>query len=1019
VACPGREKFAGPPNLIGIPMQNYGNRSPTMSMKRLTSIAACVLVFLSLTARMADAVEITLTTDKIDDTFIGVKMADGQMALDNEFAEKNFADAGIKRMGERGDKRLRALFRIDVSNLDVLNPKEIDNVRLIIHYNYPTNNKPTLGLYAITDQDAGWKSDEVTWKQMKNGEEWSGGPGGGEPGDGSYAKSPLDTYVADPETGHGGTLVFDIPPSLLGQWVGGKKNPGLMLKVEGEGSIRLYMQEYPPATTTRLKVDAADWNPEDQWARKVSGELAMLGAPGIGKQLMEKTLESALEEFNPNLHKVPADDIKGRWSRFGNAFDFVKRGGYDLTITSREDWNERVPEKDKKGMKYVPVAKQLVFRDREVAGGVEYGVAYPEDVWIPQVQAFLEFIRSSEARERLAEKNHYLFAPADRELPEFEAPDYWRDKPWETEKEPMMVHGVDFHEGGYNTTVFAELTKMKMMGYNSVMYGGHSEKVMEWADENGMLLSGTAQGSLTAAARKMARHPSCWGTFLANEDTVSHWMTKMYRHSPEGHDFKYKNPGRIKDFMRIKYGGFEEWAKEKHENLEKLNNRWNTDYNSWAEIFLPDPRLDEIVEIYDRILGPEEVGYQWRSRLGTRGIRYTMAKYPDLLDLRRHSRRVWASWYDERIAEMRKHLGDDFRYTVKAKPHPHTHRASDQFNGACHDHGPCKYAAVDLQIFVDTVQIAKGWPVWNAEDHIYTHSNARKVRFDIFSKYLMGQFQDTTYLWGGTGGRAISHKRSTDHGRAEKYVRNKIRQYEPIFRAFLEARADAGLTVLATEGNLAWDEYDPRPEESYLGGAVKAYAYMGALGRQWKYVLDADVSAESVQDVMVIDTPWLLDETVEKLNELPSDRRLIAIGEVPTTNEYGEPLPKEGLAKLKKRTTVIEDWSELSKEVPPADGLMEPYTTIGQGKYWIWNRFRGRPPWSFHLPAARLELRRVKHDGKLYVAVMNHADEPVTAPLPWADDREVRLLIEGNLEKKDGSDKYVFGGEAVALFEME
>jgi len=987
---------------------------------RLTVLIWAVFIMGSSTGLVA--APLTLTTDMIKDTVIKVKVKDGEGVLDGELAGKNFKDTGAPRIGKKDDGLSRVLFRIDVSNLRLLELKNIERVRLVINYVYPSGN-PTLGLYRITDEDADWKIDQATWKQKSSDKKWAGGPGGGDPGDGTYGEEPLDRSKAD---SHPGKAVFHIPSSVIRTWMEAEEsqNPGLLLKSEDQGSVMIHTQGYPPRSSTHFHV-TADWEVDADFSRNASGEVTLLGSGGIEKQLMEKTLQSALQEFNPNLHKVPADDIRGRWNRFDNAFRFVQGGGYDLVITSRRDWDERVPEEYKEDMTYVPVAKQLVYREREVAGGVEYGVVHRTDVWIPQVQAFVEFLRSPAAQERLAEKNHYLFAPADRKLPEFEPPSYWRDKPWETEKKPMMVHGVDFH-GGNSTTVFSELTKMKMMGYNSVMFGGHSEKVMTWADENGMLISGMPEvteedraGGLSrhaAAAKKMARHPSCWGAYLKNEDSASHWMSKMYRGDFDGKD-EEKLSEREKAFHRIKNGGFAEWAREKHGTLEKLNKRWHTDYDSWDGITLPGLRLEEVADIYEGIIGPAQENYQRRQRFSNSS--YTYAEYPDLLDLRRHCRAVWASWYDERIAEMRSYLGDGFLYSTKDGKDPYDQRASGQFNSAAHDHGPCKYASVELQILVDTVQTGRGWPVWNAEDHIYTHSNPRRVRFDIFSKYLMGQFKSTTYVWGSTGGRAVSHKRSTEHGRAEKLTRNKIRRYEPIFRAFLEARAEADLTVLITEANRAWDEYDPRPEESYLGGAIKAYGYMGALGRQWKYVLDRDISAESVQDVMVIDAPWLTDQTIERLSKLPSDRRLIAVGQVPNTNEYGEPLPESALNKVKKRATVIQDWPELSDVVKPADGLMEPYTAIGQGKYWTWNRFRGRGPWSFHLPTARLELRRVKHDGKLYLAVLNHADKAITAPIPWAEGREVRdLMSENPHESIKNTESHKFGKEDVALFEL-
>ncbi len=831
-----------------------------------------------------------------------------------------------------------------------------------------------------------------------------------------------------------GDLVFDIPVERLQKWLETPllgRNHGLLLTTQGSGHARVFAQERQAHGAPELEIEGT-WEADQDLYQAMSGELKVLGSGGLHARLMEKILAPEMQVYNPGIRDQEKksryevfvrDNVPRGLTFFKPTCERLLQGNGDIMLTSRRDWQHFATEEWKQQLTYKPIAKQEVHRSGELVGGVEFGIVYRTDAWIPQVQAFLDFVDTSLVHEALQKDQGFDYVPVDTELPEFERPDYWSEEPWNDEK-PRMVHGMDMH-GRYRTTMMAEINKVMMEGYNSILpppdlAPAVDEAVMNWADENGMMLSGFPRvtkkdregGELSyhaAAARILAEHPSCRGAFLVNEDAPGGWLVQMYKDKYHG-NMKNKYPERVEAFKQGAQGGFTEWVKEKHGNLDTLNERWDTDYESWDDVGLPSLRLDEIEQIY----GAENKDFQYSLRVGK-----LMTQHPELLDVYRFNRELWASWYDERIAEMRPYLGDDFRYSTKDGKDPYAHRASDEFNCASHDHGPGKYAPVVDQILVDTVQTPLDWTVWNSEDHMYNwaESTPRRIRYDVFSHYLMGQFQDTVYVWW-----RANRKTARDRHAADVRIRDQIRRNEDIFRAFMEARANAELAVLVTEGNRAWDEYFPRPEEVELGGAVKAFAYMGALGKQWKYVLDYDISAEAIQDVLVIDAPWLTREATRKLAALPSDREIIAVGSLPTKDEYGQPLPEDELQAIREQTEVVEDWLAVQEKISPAEGLSAPYTQVSQAKFWTWNRFRGpaHGKWYFKLPVPRLEVRKVQHDGKLYLGILNHADRAITAPIPWSEGHTVReLTSDAPDEVIQNTDAYQFGREGVGLFEIQ
>ncbi len=982
-------------------------------MKQLLTASAVFVLIMGI-AGSAQGKRMVLT-EGVEDVLLRTKLSDnGERINDSDLAHKNLSDVGRSRVGYKDSKEGRVLLRFDVEGLNRFEWKKVDKVQVNVPVVYPSHNDPELRLYAISEQDGDWKFEEATWREKKEGEKWSGGFGGGEPGGGTFEKKILAT--ANPEGKHNDEVEFEIPSRILGRWFQSDSpegNPGLMLTMNEGNAVNV--ETSATAGATPSLVIEGEWNVPEEFYRNVSGTVRMLGASSVQKRLFEKYLSSAFEEYNPNLEKKPINDISGRWSKMqdrgGGAFKFVKEGRYDVTLLGRLTWERRVPEGIKENMRYIPVAKQGVYRNDELVGGVEYGIAVRKEGWNPRVEAFVQFCKSDLVQQKLAEENVYHYMPADAELPEFEREEWEDPEPWKGPK-PMMVHGVDIHVNGWTTAWIAQLARAQMKGYNSALSGG-PDAVLDWADDNGFLISG---GANPGSAERIAKHPSCWATFLENEDSANAWVKKLYHDFSERDENKW--PERVKDFREARDGGFSDWARKKHGSLEQLNSRWNTDYESWDEISLPDPGLDEVVDLYDGLLDLEgNEGWQWRLRIGFRGVRHTFIDNPELLDFMRYMVKVWAKNYDERIKAMREYLGDDYLYSTKSKPDPYEHRASDQFNQGSFDYGPGKQHPHATQEFIDGVQIPLGWPVWDSEDHKYNHnkSTPRRVRVDIFSEYLMGQFQSTSYDW-------VKNNRRGARARykAAMRTRRQIRRNEEVFRAFYEARKNADLAVFMNEGNRAFDVYDPMNEPYELGATVKAFGYMDALGRPWKYVMDLDLSAESVTGTLVLDAPWLTDESAEKLAELPEDRRIIAVGEVPNTNEYGEPLPEEALNKLKDRAEVIEDWEAISNHIKPVEGLMEPYTRVSSAGFHTWNRHRGMPRWTNQKPVARLALRRVEHNGNLYLAVVNWKDEAITAPIPWSEGKTVyNLASETPDEPVKNTDSYKYPKEGVALFKIQ
>lgn len=698
-----------------------------------------------------------------------------------------------------------------------------------------------------------------------------------------------------------------------------------------------------------------------------------------------------------------------------------------LMFTSREDWNYRADDEDKQKLEFVPFARQLVFRGDEEVGYVEYGLLVPKDQPAEDVQAFMDFLKSSEAQAVLEKPDPYYYVTLDHDVVEFQKPDWFDSGEPGSGSKPVMWHGVShIWAPQFGTTILGELKMMWMAGFNQAAGAwapGSNDALLQWANDHSFILAQLRQAEgqeYVDAVSTQGQDPAIQGAFYRNEDFISRVYQPMY-----GRWYKHQ-AGEVDDLSEI-LKAFEaeypEWLKQKHGSLANLNQRWGTSYKSWDEIGLPELPLDWVQELYPRA-GVGKDGKLSKGRLMAlffhQPLHYTvLADHPQLLDLQRYMCEVWARkykalsrayggkqfWetdythYADELAPLTGH--GKFDYTTKGRliDMPFLYRQVPEFTAAGYTHVVCNVPPHLTQVGVDTTQIATDKPLWNAEHHLYNNGMARprEVRYHLLHSYLMGMFRSSGYnrqtnFMSGRPDKA-GHYASAERGahyRAEVIARCEIRRHADVFRAFLAQRAKANIAVLVTEGNLGWNTLPDGPSRPQIGGAVLAYAYVGALGKPWKYVLAPDVSAEVCTGDLVVAAPWLTPETAQKIVDLPEDRRVIFVEQVPATDEYGQTLPQA--QALKDRGLVVKSWNDLqSQAIEPAEGLRGAYTKVGHGNFDFWGKGAGGS--HFTMPMPRLEVRRVERNGNLYVAITNHAgDSEVEAPLPWAGGHMIREL---------------------------
>ncbi len=754
-------------------------------------------------------------------------------------------------------------------------------------------------------------------------------------------------------------------------------------------------------------------------------ENLVIMSPSRQQYTILRDLLTAYREYTGGEVKTWDPNRSGKpWNK---ATDLAARGhnGTDMMLTSRVDWQYRADQEDRDTFDYAPLVKQRVYRGDNLVGGVEYGVIFPKENPSPVVEEFLSFVKGA-GRPVLKQPDPYHIVPIDTPIPPYEPTEYQKQAPWESEK-PMIWQGV-CHMGArrLHTTMLAEWKKAWMQGYNLAQGGTfNTEAALEFAEEHGMMVMGfpdvenedadSDEHPFIRGVRRARKYPSTRGLYFQNEDHLPRVWRPLYRTKHALENGGDPDETDVEE-LEMAEAQFRSWLQDKHGSIDTLNDRWNTEYEDWSSVGLPDLPLDWVKQVV------EDTGFEikkvrgswfktWLLKLFRDPLRYhAFTKFPRMLDCYRFLRTAWARRYkalehpsgghevlwdedfENHAQDLQPYLkpreGEEvpgFIYTTKSRPDVFLFREVPEFNAMSYDHPACRMLPTYSQMPVDIQQIAQDKPVWNSEHHLYNHdkSTTKRVRFHLLQTFIAGQFKSSSY----------NRARTREESRRERHIaatrtRHQLNQAEEALRAFLRARAEADIAVLVTESNRSWNILPEGPDRPELGGAIQAYAHVGALGKQWKYVLNEDVSAEHVTGRLIVKAPWLVRDTIEKINNLPADRDVIVVGEVPTQNEYGEKFPDDLLEQFRSRATVIDGWDELTDEIAPAEGLPDVYQETIMAEAEWWTPVHGRD--EFVVPVPRLEVRRARDGDTLYVAVLNHDHhDRYKEPIPWAAGKKI------------------------------
>ncbi len=827
-------------------------------------------------------------------------------------------------------------------------------------------------------------------------------------------------------------------------------------------------------------------------------ELVVIAPKAQQHRLMNELLEAYSNETGHDARTFQPNAAWRDWPSLMHRVKDPDAGkGADLLLTTKVDWNYRATEEDRQKLKYVPLALQEATRGGEPVGAIEYGVLHHAEKPSPAVKAFLDYMEGPGGEFLAAnpeDESHrhdlFLFHPPDADVTEFQPSDYHNQRPPWKGPFPQLWTGTT-HMGNrrYSSTALGEIKKIWMEGYNLAMGTYSTEPFLRFCEERGIVMGqlpplGSREDyagrntpdldldehPLIATFRKARNYPAARGMYAENEDHPPRILIPLYKSYyalPQAQLEEVEGQPHIdglgevdkeaKEELQIAIEQFRDWLREKHGDVETINERWDTSYTSIDSIGLPELPLDWVERMmkesgfeYNLLGGNERLSFLYT--LFHEPLRYhAYAKFPALLDFKRFIRTVWGRRYKALEEPQKGHetmWKTDFKnrakdlqplltpregeqvpgviYTTKTRANPYLFREVPEFNGASFDHPVCKVPPSFSQLMVDSQQIAQSKPVWNSEHHLYNHgsSTPSEVQFHLLHTFLQGLFKSTSYSRETTTVKTEEAPMGREgtreyHKATATKARHWLRTHEDAFRALYEARVDAGIAVMITEGNRGWNQIprsDVRPE---IGGAIQAYGYVGALGKPWKYVLNEDVSAEHVTDTLIVAAPWLTADTLKRINELPATRDVIAVGGVPETNEYGEKLPADQLAELRRRATEIPNWQQLDQAIDPAEGLDAPYTTVHQAPFYWWGRVTGNAP--AYLPVPKLEVRHGTADGREFVAVTNFSEEKaVKAPIPWAEGQKVRELTSDDPSPRSygQSENTAFKPESVNVYEL-
>lgn len=467
------------------------------------------------------------------------------------------------------------------------------------------------------------------------------------------------------------------------------------------------------------------------------------------------------------------------------------------------------------------------------------------------------------------------------------------------------------------------------------------DATLDWCDAHGMAVwllhniqwgspgeGGDVERALTNPAADSRRSLAPWLVALKGHRCV-YGVLLGNEVSPGGPELFDKRPAYLAAFLT--------WLEEQHGDVGALNRRWGTAFAG-----------------FDDVRVPGEIG---------RGE----------IDVTRFNRRQFARFYDAIARELVQPVLPGALCGSKGGASPYILSQMPSYTVASWDDLLANWPLWKTKLVVDTCKL----PVFNSELHLYHDSyvfgpSVPLSRYRYLTSAVLGEWMTASFAWGAWSKPEVRAVHEATPG-----ILADLRALENFVRSF-NARPPA-FHVLVTEQNEGGIEGTPPLE--------LAYAYSAATGLPWRFVADIDLE-DLDSPVLVIDSEWLTQRTADELARLSGATRLVFIGDIPATDEYGAPLPENRLAQLRRAGTTIADWSGL-RRVLDCPELPEAYREIVDVPYLWWSPERGHHYLPIRYP--RLEAQRVETPGGAYVAVINHTRQAVTAPAPFIETGQVAV----------------------------
>ncbi len=548
-----------------------------------------------------------------------------------------------------------------------------------------------------------------------------------------------------------------------------------------------------------------------------------------------------------------------------------------------------------------------------------------------------------------------------------------------------MHHGVVFYCPPTSEEAIRQLELIKKDGFDLIEFSSwiwtiptpdsdlerNAKAVLDWCDNNNFtffLLHNVQFLSEGGGLNEGVIHPD------ASLKYVTDWARVLQGHksvagvilgNEVGPDI-----GSPKD-APVLWHDFRTWLKNRHKSIKNLNTAWKTNFSSFDEI--DNPVKDS----------------------------------PGKVDVRRYAQIRFADFYGVLLDKAFRPVLGEKLYGQKTSLDPFMHRACNRNTMVCWDDVVADFPLWEIKCAADT----SSKPLFNSELHLYNDGfeyapSVEASRYRYFTSALLGEYMTASFAWGQWQKPEIARIHSatpgilTDLKRVKDYCREISKNYK-----------DSELAVLVTEEN--YYRAAASPQEQMLKPLPVLYAKMSALGRPWRYILEDDLS-KFKKGTIVIWTNGMKQASAKLLVSMPRTVKLVAIGSAPQSDEYSNPLPGSLKAGLQKRCEIVNS-IEKSKALLTQKGLPSQYQQIENVGYLVWSPERGHI--SCAVPNAALEVKWVRNDDGLVLAIINNTRKTKSAPLPWStgQKRVIDLLTKKSLTTAEKNNTQ-FGPLGVRMF---